>query len=312
MIPIFTSEFLMNGFPWYATELFLRVCEAGGLSAASRFGKTGISQPALSAQMKTLEDHLGKKLFHRKPFALTEEGRLFREEARRMQARMVHIREALADDPQRPLRIAASDVVIRDHLPTLLKQLDPSARMLIVLREAPSQNLAALVRDGEADLAIGMLSRHVGSGTQPLVEKLAKLPIQLLVPPSFAKTVRNWQDLTRLLRKPGSPGLVALPADNLLMQHLASSLRRHGLEWPPTVEVSSIGHVTAYVDLDFGFGFGVDLQNQSPARKRTASMVLPANKIPPLKLGIWHGEDPPPLAKKLLQLIRQHAAAVTS
>jgi DNA-binding transcriptional LysR family regulator len=85
-----SSENSMDTFPWYATELFLRVCEAGGLSAASRFGKTGISQPALSAQMMTLEQHLGKKLFLRKPFELTAEGKLFLEEALRMRARKLY------------------------------------------------------------------------------------------------------------------------------------------------------------------------------------------------------------------------------
>lgn len=69
MILMLPSEILMKTFPWYATELFLQVCEAGGLSAASRFGKIGISQPALSAQMMTLEQYLGKKSFTASPLS---------------------------------------------------------------------------------------------------------------------------------------------------------------------------------------------------------------------------------------------------
>lgn len=301
----------METFPWYATELFLRVCDAGGLSAASRFGTSGISQPALSAQMMTLERHLGKKLFHRKPFALTAEGRVFQEEALRMRARMSRLCDALATGPERPLRIAASDVVIRDHLPILLRQLDAAARTRLVLREAHSHDLPALVRDGEADLAVGALSRHVDTGTLPLVERLARLPLKLLVPPSHAAVVSEWRDVLRLLRGGEKPGLVALPPDNLLMRHITESLRRAGVAWTPTMQVSSLSHVPAYVDLDFGFGFGIDLRGQPPSTRRTASISLPPEKMPPLSLGVWHSEAPPPLAARLIELIRRHAATLT-
>jgi DNA-binding transcriptional LysR family regulator len=298
----------METFPWYAAELFLRVCDAGGLSAASRFGRSVISQPALSAQMMTLERHLGQKLFHRKPFTLTPEGRIFRDEVMRMRTRLSRLRDALATGPERPLRIAASDVVIRDHLPALLRQLDAAARTRLVLREAPSQELPALVRDGEADLAIGALSRHVDTGSVPLVERLAWLPLKLLIPPSHAADVRDWRDLGRLLRGGDPPGLVALPPDNLLMLHITASLRRGGLEWQPTLQVSSLSHVPAYVALDFGFGFGIDLRGQPPETKGVVAIPLPREKMPPLALGMWHGEDPPPLATRLLDLIRRHAA----
>ena len=308
MLLILASEILMDSFPWYAAELFLRVCEAGGLSAASRSGKTGISQPALSAQMMTLERHLGKTLFQRKPFELTDAGRAFHEQAMRMSTRMARIREELSDLSERPLRIAASDVVIRDHLPALLRQLDADMRTQMVLQEAPSQDLAGLVRDGAADLAIGILSRYTDAGTTPLVERLTQLPLVLFVPPSHAKNVREWRDLTRLLRQEPPPGLIALPADNLLMRHITGSLRRAGIDWPTTLEISSMGHLPTYVNLDFGFGFGFVIHGSRAAKHDTLFITTPPAKMPPLTLGIWHGENPPPLATHLLVLIRQYAA----
>ncbi len=297
----------MNSFPWYATELFLSVCEAGGLSAASRFGKIGISQPALSAQMATLEAHLGMKLFQRKPFLLTAEGRHFQEETLRLRARMGLLRETLAADTHKPLRIAAADMIIRDHLPQLLKQIDAPSRTRLVLREAPSQDLPALVRDGEADLAIGVLSKHVHSGTSPLVEVIARLPLMLQVPPSHAKTVRQWSDLIRLLRQKEKPGLVSLPQNNLLAQHIHASLRKAGVEWHPTLEVSSLSHVPAYVRLDFGFGFCI--VEKTPRGKTAGSrlIALSGDHMPSLNVGIWHREQLDPLAQKLMNLIRIYA-----
>lgn len=294
----------METFPWYATELFLRVCEAGGLSAASRFGKTGISQPALSAQMMTLEQHLGKKLFQRKPFELTAEGKLFLEEALRMRARMSLIRDSLGDESERPLRIAASDVVIRDHLPRLLKQIDAATRTRLILQEAQSQDLAGLVRNGDVDLAIGLLSRHVPSGASPLVEIIGEIPILLLVPPSHASSVNSWDDFVRMHRRGGKPGLVGLSQANLMMRHITTSLRRVGIEWNTTLEVSSIGHVPPYVDLDFGFGFGFAIPDGGKSPKKNHTIRPPSETLPPLNLVVWHGEMLNPSASRLLDLIR--------
>lgn len=309
MIP---SDFLMQSFPWHATELFLRVCEAGGLSAAANSGKAGVSQPALSAQMMALERHLGKTLFQRKPFALTEAGRLFQEEALRMRTRMLRIRDALHDESGRPLRIAASDVIIRDHLPAVLKQIDTATRTRLVLREAQSQDLARLVRDGDVDLAIGLLSGQPPASTSPLVEKIGDLPLVLHVPPSHAGSAETWHDVISLLRKDAPPGLIALPQQNLIMRHINTSLRRAGVEWPPTLEISSVGHVSPYVDLDFGFGFGFAVPGSGHTAAREARRIIPVppGKMPPLHLVVWHGESPGPHAIHLLTLIRRHAGRI--
>lgn len=298
----------MDTFPWYATELFLRVCEAGGLSAASRFGKTGISQPALSAQMMTLEQHLGKKLFQRKPFELTAEGKLFLDEALLMRARMSLIRDSLGDESERPLRIAASDVVIRDHLPRLLKQIDAATRTRLILHEAQSQDLAGLVRNGDVDLAIGLLSRHAPSGASPLVEIIGEIPILLLVPPSHASSVKSWDDFVRMHRRGEKLGLVGLSHANLMMRHITTSLRRVGIEWNTTLEVSSIGHVAPYVDLDFGFGFGFgfgfDIAGAGKNKTKDAIIQPPSKILPPLNLVVWQGETLNSSAARLLDLIR--------
>lgn len=312
MILIHTSEILMETFPWYATELFLRVCEAGGLSAASRFGKIGISQPALSAQMMTLEQHLGKKLFHRKPFDLTAEGRIFLEEALRMRARMSQIRDSLADETERPLRIAASDVVIRDHLPALLKQMDVATRTRLILQEAQSQDLAGLIRNEDVDLAIGLLSRHVPSSSSPLVEKIGELAILLLVPPAYAASVKSWDDFLRLYRRGEKLGMVGLSQGNLVMRHINNSLRRLGIDYVPTLEVSSIGHVPAYVELDFGFGFGFAIPESIPNKSHSQIIQPPPDALPPMSLVVWHGETLEPSTARLLDLIRHYAGRLLS
>ena len=77
---------------------FVAVAEAGHLTRAA--AKLGIQQPPLSQQIRALENRLGTALFHRhsKGMALTDNGRLFLDEARRiiedltaMEERMVRV-----------------------------------------------------------------------------------------------------------------------------------------------------------------------------------------------------------------------------
>src|SRR5471032_2378110 len=55
-------------------ELFYHVARHGGISRAVRHMPYGIQQPAVSGQMRLLEQGLGVRLFERTPFRLTAEG----------------------------------------------------------------------------------------------------------------------------------------------------------------------------------------------------------------------------------------------
>jgi hypothetical protein len=55
-------------------ELFYHVARHGGISGAVRHMPCAIQQPAVSNQIRQLEEDLGVKLFERQPFQLTPEG----------------------------------------------------------------------------------------------------------------------------------------------------------------------------------------------------------------------------------------------
>ena len=55
-------------------ELFYYVAKHGGIMPAVRNIPYGIQQPAVSAQVAQLEEHLGVTLFQRRPFSLTRQG----------------------------------------------------------------------------------------------------------------------------------------------------------------------------------------------------------------------------------------------
>src|SRR2546430_11049204 len=98
-------------------ELFYYVARHGRIMEAVRNIPYGIQQPAVSGQVAQLEEFLGVILFQRRPFALTAEGeKLFRF----IQPFFSNL-EAMATELQggraRQIRIGASTIVLRDHLP---------------------------------------------------------------------------------------------------------------------------------------------------------------------------------------------------
>src|SRR5580698_2920144 len=103
-------------------ELFYYVAKHGGIMPAVRNIPYGIQQPAVSSQVAQLEEYLGVTLFQRRPFALTPSGvKLFRF----VEPFFTQL-EAVAADLQggkaRQIRVGASTIVLRDHLPDLFQK----------------------------------------------------------------------------------------------------------------------------------------------------------------------------------------------
>lgn len=135
---------------------FLTVAETGSFSRAADV--LNVSQPALSAQIKEFERRLGFSLFHRssRRIALTPEGRLFIDRARRLVTETEWANQAAKDIRTNRLRIGAAhhtaDIPERNHLIDRFQLVEPDVPMR-VLRRSPPQVLADL-RSGDIDVAI--------------------------------------------------------------------------------------------------------------------------------------------------------------
>ena len=111
---------------WSLLQSFLRVAEAGSLSAAAR--THGVSQPTLGRHIRALEAALDQPLFarHAQGQALTPMGARLLEHARAMRDAAARLELDAAGASARlegTVRITAARIVAHYHLPPILARL---------------------------------------------------------------------------------------------------------------------------------------------------------------------------------------------
>src|SRR4051794_35912148 len=173
-------------------ELFFYVARFGGISEAVRNMPYGIQQPAISAQIIQLEEFLGVTLFQRRPFELTPAGKELYEFVAPFFGSLDRMTEKLQGGTANSIRVGASEVVLRDHLPQMVDHVRKKfPKLKMVLREVCRPQLEQWIERNEVDLAFTLLNdKAVGANkAQPMLE----LPLVLLVPKT--NKVRDAADL---------------------------------------------------------------------------------------------------------------------
>lgn len=263
-------------------ELFYYVARHGGISEAVRNMPYGIQQPAVSAQVLQLEDHLGVTLFQRRPFSLTPGGEKLYHFIRPFFDGLGGMEDELRGDSLQ-LRMGGSGILLRDHLPELLLNVRRRFPTLkLGLREGHRPQLEAWLKGQELDLAVTLLEGKAPGGltAQPLLD----LPLVLLV--EKQSRIKSAEDLWR--QDPIDEALICLPPTETIPRQFQQELTRKGLEWMPRIEVSSLPLIETYVAYGYGVGLYVDIPryHYSPNIR-----VLRLNDFAPVVLGaLWPGK----------------------
>lgn len=142
-------------------HVFLIAAETENFSEAGR--RLSISQPAVSMQIRSLEETLGMDLFHRsgRHISLTEAGRTLVPMARDLVSRAIRIEETMACMQGKVvglLRLGCSTTSGKYVLPRLIARLrrqHPDVQ--IVCSVAPRSHALQMLLDGEAHIAITSL-----------------------------------------------------------------------------------------------------------------------------------------------------------
>lgn len=281
-------------------ELFYYVARFGGISRAVRHIPYGIQQPAVSGQMLLLEQDLGKKLFERNPFKLTVEGARLFEFVRPFMENLEVMGQQLRERSDPQLRIGASEIVLRDHLPLLLSRVrQKHPRLRITLRSGFQAQMETALQEDEIDLAITPLESKPPPRIRCL--RLVCLPLVLLVPAKLK--MRSAAELWTEGRV--EQVLISLPPTETVSRLFRKGLQRLKVDWPMGMEASSLDLITRYVANGYGIGLSVnagDIVRHPGVR----ALELPGFE-PIVVTAFWKGPLNP-IARELLEEMQQHAS----
>lgn len=276
-------------------ELFYYVAKHGGISEAVRNMPYGIQQPAISGQVIQLEEFLGVTLFHRRPFALTPAGRELYDFIKPFFDNLTPMAEKLRGGISQHLRIAASEIMMRDHLPGILQELRQHfPKLKVTLREGYHPEVVTWLQQREVDVSIGLLgSPRPPAGIRAIL--LFRLPLVLLVPKTsrLKSAAELWQ------RDRIEESLITVPSNKPICRAFQEGLARLKVDWFSGIEVSTVELVQTYVANGYGIGVTVGVPKM---KYHPQVRLLPLEGFPYIPFGIlWQGRRSPML-ERLFQI----------
>jgi len=280
-------------------ELFYYVARHGGISEAVRNMPYGIQQPAVSSQIIQLEETLGTTLFQRRPFALTAVGQQLFQFIEPFFGNLETMTVKLQGGLSQHVRVGASEVVLRDHLPRIVQEARQKfPKLTITLKQGYQNELEEMLAAQELDLAVTIIEKKPlpGIKTLPMIE----LPLVLLVPrkSAYSSADELWkQDKIQ-------DALISLPDKEPIPKSFQAGLARRGVDWFTGIEVSSLELVQTYVANNYGIGvtIGVPRTKYHPDVR-----VLPLDGFPTVVAGVLYPGKLTPLLQELVDSTRRAA-----
>lgn len=274
----------------------------------------GVAQPALSQQMKRLEEELGVALLDRssRPVRLTEAGVAFQARAERMLAEASLAKEEMRDFAgvgRGRLVVGALPALAGLWLPPVLGRFHALyPRIEIVLREANTEELSRLLGLGELDLALLHAVPGLYSGGPSyrgvVMERLFDEELVVVVPPGHRLAARSPVELRELRDE----RFVLLSRGSGLSHTILSATTAEGFAPEVAAECGSMTTLRALV----AAGMGVAIIPALPAGTAGPAVAVLALRpsLPAHTAAVaWRGDSRPSAAvEALLRVIREHAA----
>jgi len=231
-----------------------------------------LTQPAVSAQIKSLEDEFKTVLVDRNhPVTLTDRGEVFLEHAERILSIVEELRQKLSDlddNPQGKIILGTTTSIAIQILPRVLSYFQNQFPLIKTsIQSMPSSQVLASVENGTVDIGIGYLTER-----SPHVETsvLYYDTFELVVSPAhpLAKagriTVEALKDVPLILLSPDTQG----------RRFVERIFREHNLPVPnAAMELSSSEEVKRMVELNLGAAFVSKLSITTELRQGTLKMI---------------------------------------
>ena len=242
---------LMKGISLRGLEVFEALAATGSVAQAAE--RTGLSQPAVSQQMRNLETALGAELVDhgRRPMQLTQAGRSFlmRTQTVLGQLRLAHSELTVMDLTHlSTLSLGVIDDFDNDVTPQLVTILaENMTRCRFKLVTAPSHEIAEAMRERRLNIAVAASSGAVHEGVveYPLVSD----PFMLVCARDAVAEAGGAEALMQALP------MLRYDRDQLIGRQIEAHLARHKLEFPERFEIGA--HLSLMTLVSRGVGWGI-------------------------------------------------------
>lgn len=282
-------------------ECFMEVANSLNFSRAAEHLK--LTQPAVSHQIKSLEDELGVKLFIRtsKSVRLTQEGHLYTQYAGDI-LKLAGISRARLKECQgaQPLRlgIGCRNIAQMQLLRQVLIRLRlEHAPLLPVLRLIPFDSLENLLQEGDIQMMFAFQEATPKNG---IYRELLQCPVMCICAPDHPLSQYDQLQLSQLQ----GAGRIAVcrppicPPSLFALQGQVISLNGPG----QVLFCESQEELLFLVETGYAFGVMLDF----PTLRRENLRYIPLPDCPPLSFGMAYlpGEHNP-LVRRVLTLLRE-------
>lgn len=288
-------------------QSFLALAEFGSFTRAAE--RMRVAQPALSQQIRDLEQELGVRLFDRttRRVEMTAAGEEFRHSAvkiiEELETAVTHARD-IAVSRRGRLVIAAPPLLAAAMLPDVIAAFCaqyPGVR--VELQDLRTDQIVARVRNGQADCGVGTFSPGEDG-----IERLILARDSLMVFASADSDLAGETEIpwTALAGRP----LVALTRDSGLRLLAEVGFESAELVMRPAFEVAQI--TTAMALVEAGLGVAV-LPTYAGAVARAGRVIERPLVAPTIAREIVmifrHGRSAPPALTQFAQMLRRHSQA---
>jgi DNA-binding transcriptional LysR family regulator len=231
-------------------ELFYYVAEAEGISNAVKVIPYSIQQPAISQQVVSLERHLGVKLFERRPFELTDAGRVLLAVMAPFMEKLATIEDELQDLQRQRLRIGCASLIADHYIPQLLPSLmEEHPNLMPVIKEIEGRSPYRELMSGELDVVIS--SEPIPRSKKLFYEPLISIPYTIVVKKdSELQGTFNWSESCL-----DSMRWVALQEDSHSMQILRQEMKKYGCAPVYGALTNTMSTALKYIKMGLGAGF---------------------------------------------------------
>ncbi|WP_037291137.1 LysR family transcriptional regulator [Saccharibacillus sacchari] len=224
------------------------------ISKTMSFRKAGellnLTQPAVSAQIKSLEDEFKAVLVDRsQPVTLTDRGLVFLEHAERILAVVEELKQKITDleeTPQGHIMLGTTTSIAIQILPRVLSYFQNQFPLIQTsIQSMPSSQIYSLVENGSVDIGIGYL-----------IERNPDLETSVLYYDTFELVVSPQNELARKdkirLEDLKEVPIIMLSPDTVGRRFVEQVFKEHGITPQIAMELSSSEEVKRMVELNLG------------------------------------------------------------